>query len=447
MNEIFLGEWKLYRRDVARVPFAGEAPRGEAEFDAGVKPGEIRIFADATRPFVALILEDRGLCGRRIVPVSPFSAPASGRELQIGARVFQLWNTTVASRRFTDRSWRVDAVSPEELGRLAAAVAAAHPGRISAGEGVQAKYEREFLVGAGDFIPLAAPRERVVETRGWWRGAWGIAAGLAVCVGAAYVVLEQGRLTFSGVFRDGPRVEIAADMPVVELIDPEPEAEEPAMSVADVAVADCVAAAAPRLPVPAAAVRDPTPVPSVRMMSAAAQSLAATEFTSPVELPVSVLPLGFAQAAARTAGAGEFSYASPLKTVERAPEVTCRVAECPWNSRSRLVNVTAPVAAGVRVEVRFDGREVEGYRLVSGAMERPLNAYYEVVPRSLSALTGDFCTVTVKWRSADGNESRAAKVVAAGADELRGLPDMPRTVRELPSVTSPDDVGVDVKFR
>ena len=55
MNKTFEQEWNLYKAGGKRPSFAGEAPRGDAEFDSPVNVGEIRIFADMARPFVALV--------------------------------------------------------------------------------------------------------------------------------------------------------------------------------------------------------------------------------------------------------------------------------------------------------------------------------------------------------------------------------------------------------
>ena len=63
MNKTFAEEWKLYKEGGSRPEFRGEAPRGEAEFDAPVKAGEIRVFADMARPFVALVAAERGVAG------------------------------------------------------------------------------------------------------------------------------------------------------------------------------------------------------------------------------------------------------------------------------------------------------------------------------------------------------------------------------------------------
>ena len=136
MNAAFINEWQLYRRGSQRPPLVGLAPKTDSAFDAEVSAGEIRIFADTNRPLVALIVEDRKLSGWRIVPVSPFCAPASDRELMVGERVFQLWNATVVSRRFASRGWRVDELGADDLAVVRGAIAAANPGRVTA-DGVQ----------------------------------------------------------------------------------------------------------------------------------------------------------------------------------------------------------------------------------------------------------------------------------------------------------------------
>ena len=51
MNEVFEKEWKLYRENGDKSPFEAEKPKAKGKFDKDVKVGEIRIFADMTRPF------------------------------------------------------------------------------------------------------------------------------------------------------------------------------------------------------------------------------------------------------------------------------------------------------------------------------------------------------------------------------------------------------------
>jgi Ca-activated chloride channel family protein len=169
MNKTFAEEWKLYKEGGNRPKFRGEAPRGEAEFDAPVKVGEIRIFADMARPFVALVAEERGVAGWLLVPVSPFTVPASPREALEGERVYQLWNACTAARSFVARSWRVDEMDADVLAELRGRCAAR--GEFAA-DGIVAEYEREFLVSGGDFIPLvdkATPRVVHVPTHKPWR--------------------------------------------------------------------------------------------------------------------------------------------------------------------------------------------------------------------------------------------------------------------------------------
>ena len=183
MNETFLEEWKLYRRGVERPQLRGEKPRGSAAFDPDVRPGDVRIFADTNVPLTALVVEDCGLSGRRVVPVSPFSVPASARETADGKRVYQLWNATLVSRRLTDRSWLVERIPEDALNSIRGRIAAANPGRITAGDGVQARYEHEFMLSCGNLMPFA--RKRGTSAAEPFRGisGWGLAASVALLIG------------------------------------------------------------------------------------------------------------------------------------------------------------------------------------------------------------------------------------------------------------------------
>ena len=181
MNKTFAEEWKLYKEGGSRPSFAGEAPRGDAEFDSPVKVGEIRIFADMTRPFVALVAQDRGNAGFFIVPVSPFTVPASSRELLEGERVYQLWNACTAARSFVERSWL------EELAALVGTPRRDATTSLSA-DGVVAEYEREFLVSGGDFIPRVNKEiPRIVHVS--WRRVLGVAACFVILLGLGVVTL------------------------------------------------------------------------------------------------------------------------------------------------------------------------------------------------------------------------------------------------------------------
>lgn len=192
MNDTFEQEWKLYREGGARRPFEADRPEAAADpatpFDAPPRRGELRIFADMRRPFVALLAEDRGAAGWLVVPVSPFTVPASSRERLAGERVFQLWNACTASRRFVERSWRVDALAEADVADLAAAAAKASPGRVHDGENAVAQYEREFLVAGGNFVPLF---RREPARPLFLRPAFRAAAALAVCCGVAVFIATR----------------------------------------------------------------------------------------------------------------------------------------------------------------------------------------------------------------------------------------------------------------
>ncbi len=187
MNKTFEQEWNLYKAGGKRPQFAGEAPRGEAEFDSPVKVGEIRIFADMQRPFVALVAEDRGAAGYLVIPVSPFTVPASPRETLEGGRVYQLWNACTAARRFVERSWLVEAVDADTL-EAVCGKCAAHVGLVT--DGIVAEYEREFIVSGGDFIPLVNKEiPRIVHLS--WRRVCGLAACFVVLLGLGVVMLTS----------------------------------------------------------------------------------------------------------------------------------------------------------------------------------------------------------------------------------------------------------------
>ena len=219
MNKTFEQEWNLYKAGGKRPSFAGEAPRGDSEFDSPVKVGEIRIFADMARPFVALVAEDRGNAGFFIVPVSPFTVPASSREFLEGERVYQLWNACTAARSFVERSWLVDTIDGEELAALVGTPRRDATTSLSA-DGVVAEYEREFLVSGGDFIPLVNKEiPRIVHVS--WRRVLGVAACFVVLLGLGIVVLNE---------KEEDKWIISAPCLVPENVAPA-EAEEPAIDL------------------------------------------------------------------------------------------------------------------------------------------------------------------------------------------------------------------------
>ena len=222
MNKTFAEEWKLYKEGGSRPKFRGEALRGEADFDAPVKAGEIRVFADMARPFVALVAEERGVAGWLIVPVSPFTVPASPREALEGERVYQLWNACTAARSFVARSWRVDEMDADVLAELRGRCAAR--GEFAA-DGIVAEYEREFLVSGGDFIPLVDKDiPRVVHVS--WHKIISIAACFAILLGVGMLVMFKNAELGSSQMSDGDKFVVrhaavveGADEPPDECID------------------------------------------------------------------------------------------------------------------------------------------------------------------------------------------------------------------------------------
>ena len=194
-KEVFEKEWALYRGGAGSAGFGSAVDKEKlstGNFDGEVKKGEYRIFADMDRPFVALIVEGHGMSGWKIVPVSPFTVPASPREMLVGERILQLWNACIASRRFVERSWRVDEVSSEDLADVAERLGKVVPGRIVAGEGQVAEYEKAFLVSGGNFRPLLVEKAKKKPVFVWRRyGAWGLAAMLLICFGVAWMLYQE----------------------------------------------------------------------------------------------------------------------------------------------------------------------------------------------------------------------------------------------------------------
>ena len=154
------------------------------KFDPEVQVGEIRIFADAKEPLTALVLRDCGLAGFRLVPVSPYRVPASDREIAVGERVFQVWNVCTASRRFVERSWRVDVLRTEDVETVRLAVTAFGTLPPKLGD-----YERRQLATGGDFGPWS---DKFPAEVSFWRqaGGWSIAAAVVVGLGVTWMLMR-----------------------------------------------------------------------------------------------------------------------------------------------------------------------------------------------------------------------------------------------------------------
>ena len=197
-------------------------------FDAEVKVGEVRVFADTKEPLVALILESRGLAGFRIVPVSPYRVPANDREIVIGERVFQLWNVCTVAKGFAARSWVADTLSAADVGRIREAVA--EKGSLPAKLG---EYERRHLVSVGSFLRHSAEcrKEPVASWRSY--GGWSIAAAVVIGLGVAWVLVREEPRPLG----EAPRVitvQMERPQAYPELVENEKEPAEPPVPVPEV---------------------------------------------------------------------------------------------------------------------------------------------------------------------------------------------------------------------
>ncbi len=339
MNKTFAEEWKLYKEGGSRPEFRGEAPRGEAEFDAPVKVGEIRIFADMARPFVALVAEERGVAGWLLVPVSPFTVLASPREVLEGERVYQLWNACTAARSFVARSWRVDEMDADVLAELRGRCAARTE---LAADGIVAEYEREFLVSGGDFIPFVNKEiPRIVHVS--WRRVLGVAACFVILLGLGFVMFmhdqqeQEWVIRMSGVV-DEPTV---ADTSYGRVSEPDAEID----FAKDLVAGQCKEALIP------AGTTIPPPPPS---LSVAAKSKDAVAIiSSPVEMKSMV--------------------------GSRTPRSVCADPPRPWNDNGRSASPDSEAMKRRRyLESNVPWNDHAGAKVVSGSIKERWEA--EVQP-------------------------------------------------------------------
>lgn len=410
MNAAFLNEWQLYRRGAQLPPIVGLEPKTDSEFDADVAVGEVRIFADTNRPLVALVVEDRRLSGWRIVPVSPFCAPASDRELMVGERAFQLWNATVVSRRFASRSWRVDAISDSDLAEIRGAIAAANPGRVTAGDDVQAKYEREFLVGEGTLVPFAEPRAADLPRFGWMQISLKIAASLALCLAAWYVLMMDSGRQIVRNWRGGfHAVDIAQEDATIDLVDAR-EVREAPTEIAEVNIDFTPPSVtwygpAPEVFRPAkfADVKGPKVPEGIKKFT-----LDRDRFISPISAPMEVVFLSGGERKSRVpAQSGELRYAAAIAPLAEPPKVTCKLVN---DTRSglcvdKILRIEGEVAEGAKITVMFDWDVVEGYgKLSSTASDCKVWINYELMAFSGKTISPESVFVTLIWPSKDGDE-------------------------------------------
>ena len=198
---VFRNEWEMYRTREATPPRAmtdKPADTTSATFDAPPAAGELRIFADFPEPVTGLLLGVSAK-GWRIVPLSPFTVPASDREILIGTRVYQLWNACDLSVETASRSWTVDTVPPEDLADLKTALNTA-PGEslpidlaactglpVTAADDPRRDYERTFRI--------VISRAPAVRRRLWMYVGPALAASLLLAVALPVLFMKDGTVT------------------------------------------------------------------------------------------------------------------------------------------------------------------------------------------------------------------------------------------------------------
>ena len=199
---VFRHEWEMYQTreaEPARTPSGTHVP-SSATFDQPVASGELRLFADFPTP-VTGVLVGVSAKGWRVVPVSPFTVPASDREILIGTRVYQLWNACDLPVETASRSWTVDTVPPEDLADLKTALNAAPgeplPADLAACTGLPIEtaddprhaYERTFRI--------VISRAPAVRRRLWMYLGPALAASLLLAVALPVLFMKNGTVTGS----------------------------------------------------------------------------------------------------------------------------------------------------------------------------------------------------------------------------------------------------------
>lgn len=162
------------------------------EFDDKVKVGELRIFADLKRPVVALIAEDRGAFGFRVIPVSEFTNVSCEGEQLVGNRVYQHWNACNVPRSFASRSWLVATLPSSQFDAIRSST--------STSNFDCSPYQRTYLFSVPD--PLATSREISHRTFSpftftlSFRRAAGFAIAAAIAIALVFAVrLDLDRAT------------------------------------------------------------------------------------------------------------------------------------------------------------------------------------------------------------------------------------------------------------
>lgn len=435
----------------------------EMPFDSAVKAGEIRVFADFPEPFVALVAEERGLCGWRIVPVSPLLYPMSVRERTVGPRVFQLWNTCTASRRVVSRSWIVDTLGAADMASLIEAIPAAFPGRITAGESPLARYEREHLVSGGNFslVPGTVPNKlgTVPHESSPYLAVFArfcrIAASFAICIGVFYGLMSSGRDNLRTLRESAMVVNVKPEDAVVELLDIPLEREidesvEPNINFFDESpfvlgiLPNAELSLSEQCDMSPSASRLP-PGLSPIIPKALSHFSPGNDFgyLDPRVMPLSVIERSAACSLADVPG-GSKTGDSPRIGDSPRKEPECLACACPWNRDAAILAVPVPGADGLRAEVFFDKDKVFGFRSVMGT--DPGIVFYEVLLRGGGKPADGFCQVTFVRSASGAGSRRIVKPRLVEAAEVNGLPRMDGRSGAASGLADPGDVPVEIGF-
>ena len=193
---VFRHEWEMYRTREAATPRAStdKASGTSSAFDPSPTSGELRIFADLPEPMTALLLgvsDD----GWRVLPLSPFTVPASDREILVGTRVYQLWNACDLSFKTVSHSWIVEKLPPDDVADVKSALRVMRGEKIAddlascmglpitASDDPRRDYERTFRISRFTTQPVR---------RSAWRY-WGpaLAASLLLALGLPLIFKQE----------------------------------------------------------------------------------------------------------------------------------------------------------------------------------------------------------------------------------------------------------------
>ena len=275
---------------------------------------------------------------------------------------------------------------------------------------MQAKYEREFLVGEGTLVPFAEPRAADLPRFAWMPVAFKIAASFAVCLAAWYVLMmDSGRQIVRNWRESFHAVDIAQEDATIDLVDAR-EVREAPTEIAEVnidftppSVTWCGPAPEVFRPAKFADVKGPKVPEGIKKFT-----LDRDRFISPVSAPMEVVFLsGGERKSHAPAQSGELRYAAAIAPLAEPPKVTCKLVN---DTRSglcvdKILRIEGEVAEGAKITVMFDWDVIEGYgKLSSIASDCKVWIDYELMAFSGKTISPESVFVTLIWPAKDGDE-------------------------------------------